>query len=213
MRQQYHSLLMVRTSAKSRKRCFYLLVSGMAVLAMSGDSHSYHVIKYRILYSIGLRDQTTGEVASIPLVTGTSYTASVVQGHSYTWDVASCTTSGGGDNTSNCPNRASNRTFTVTSATPSINSISPDPATGSNSRQKITINGANFVNKPALILTWTVPPLPPSGGYIVPSTQVTFVSSTQVQMSITTTTLPDTWTVKATNPDGKISNNASFTVR
>ena len=35
--------------------------------------------------------------------------------------------------------------------------------------QTITINGANFVSKPTLTLTWTVAPLPPAGGYVVPA--------------------------------------------
>ncbi len=96
---------------------------------------------------------------------------------------------------------------------PSISSVSPNPVTGSASRQTITINGATFVSKPTVTLTWTVPPLPPAGGYVVPGAQVTFVSSTQVQMSITTTTAPDTWTVKVTNPDGRSSNTVNFTVQ
>ena len=62
-------------------------------------------------------------------------------------------------------------------------------------------------NKPTLTLSWTG-----RAGYTVPSEQVTFVSSTQVQMSITTTTAPDNWTVKVTNPDGKVSNTAGFAV-
>ena len=100
-------------------------------------------------------------------------------------------------------------TFTVVAPTPapSITSVSPNPVTGSNSRQTITINGANFVNKPTLTLTWTGQP-----GYTVPDAQVTFVSGSQVQMSITTTTAPDTWTVKVTNPDGQASSPATFTV-
>src|SRR6185436_1080669 len=53
-------------------------------------------------YSVGLRDLTTNQLFSISLVTGTSTTQSVIAGRSYRWDVASCTSSGGGDNTTNC---------------------------------------------------------------------------------------------------------------
>jgi surface antigen len=95
---------------------------------------------------------------------------------------------------------------------PSISSVSPNPVTGSNSHQTITIYGANFVNSPTLTLTWTVPPVPPSGGYIVPSGEVTFVSSTELQMSIDTTTAADNWTVKVQNPDGQMSSTLNFTV-
>jgi hypothetical protein len=100
--------------------------------------------------------------------------------------------------------------FTVvapTAAAPSISSVSPNPVTGSNSQQTITVNGANFVNKPALTLTWTG-----QAGYTVPTGQVTYVSSTQVQMAINTTTSPDNWTVKVTNPDGQSSSASGFTV-
>ena len=90
---------------------------------------------------------------------------------------------------------------------PSITSITPNPVTGSNTRQTITISGNNFVNKPALTLTWTG-----QAGYIVPDAQVTYLSANQIQMSITTTTSPDNWTVKVTNPDGQSSGVAPFTV-
>jgi GH25 family lysozyme M1 (1,4-beta-N-acetylmuramidase) len=90
---------------------------------------------------------------------------------------------------------------------PLITSVSPNPVTGSASRQTITINGANFVNTPSLTLTWTGQP-----GYTLPDAQVTFVSSAQLQMSITTTTTPDTWTVKVTNPDGQSSGQFNFSV-
>ncbi len=92
-------------------------------------------------------------------------------------------------------------------AAPSISSVAPNPVTGSASQQIITINGANFVNKPALTLTWTGQP-----GYTVPASQVTFVNGTQLQMAITTTTAPDNWTVRVTNPNGQSSGQSGFTV-
>ncbi len=103
-------------------------------------------------------------------------------------------------------------TVNAVAAAPSISIVRPNPVVGSNSRQTITINGANFVNKPGVTLTWTAPPLPPTGGYTVPDAQVNFVSSTELQISITTTATADTWTVKVTNPDGQHSNVASFQV-
>ena len=93
-------------------------------------------------------------------------------------------------------------------AAPTISSVSPNPVTGSASAQTVTINGTGFVNKPTLTLTWTG-----QSGYTVPTAQVTYVSNTQVQMLITTTTTADNWSVKATNPDGKVSNVVGFTVK
>ena len=90
---------------------------------------------------------------------------------------------------------------------PSITSISPNPVTGSNTRQTITIYGNNFISKPTLTLTWTG-----QVGYPVPAAQVIFISANQIQMSITTTTSPDNWTVKVTNPDGQFSSTTPFTV-
>jgi hypothetical protein len=63
-------------------------------------------------------------------------------------------------------------------------------------------------NKPTVTLTWTG-----RAGYTVRAAQVTFLSSTQLQMSITTTTTADNWTVKVTNPDWKVSNTVGFQVR
>ena len=102
--------------------------------------------------------------------------------------------------------------FQTQAAPPSITSVYPNPVTGSDSRQTVTVYGNNFVNAPTLTLTWTVPPLPPAGGYVVPSADVTFVSTTELQMSIDTTTAADNWTVQATNPDGQSSAAFGFVV-
>jgi chitinase len=90
---------------------------------------------------------------------------------------------------------------------PTITSVNPSPVVGANSAQTITINGANFVNKPALTLTW-----PGQTGYLLPPAYVTYVNNNQLQMSIVTGTDPSTWTVKATNPDNQPSNVKSFQV-
>src|SRR5206468_392147 len=53
--------------------------------------------------------------------------------------------------------QSSSRNITVASGTvsPTISSVSPNPATGSTSPQTITINGTNFVNKPTVSVTWS----------------------------------------------------------
>src|SRR5262249_6229783 len=55
----------------------------------------------------------------------------------------------GGD--SNYSNEVSVTPF----AAPQISGVSPSPVIGSASQQTVLINGSNFVNKPAVTLTWT----------------------------------------------------------
>ena len=95
----------------------------------------------------------------------------------------------------------------VAAAAPSISSVTPNPITADpgNAYQTLTINGANFVNKPTIILTWTG-----QSGYTVAALRVTFVSSTQLTISITLGATADNWTVKAVNPDGQTSNTVGF---
>jgi hypothetical protein len=91
---------------------------------------------------------------------------------------------------------------------PSISSVSPNPVTGVAlpGRVSITLNGSNFVSKPAISLTWT------GGSANLSSPSVTFVSSKRVDIAVVTNVTADKWTVKATNPDGQQSNSASFQV-
>ncbi len=99
--------------------------------------------------------------------------------------------------------------FTVTpvGSGPRIDSVIPDPVIGANSARTLTINGANFANKPTLTLTW-----PGQPGYRLPASSVSFLSSTQLQMSIVAGTAPGGWTVKASNPDNQPSNACGFQV-
>jgi GH25 family lysozyme M1 (1,4-beta-N-acetylmuramidase) len=354
---------------------------------------SWNAVSGAGAYSVGLRDLTTNALFNISLITGTSTTQSVIQGRSYRWDVASCTSSGGGDNTTNCPNRSGNRTFSVQATTtdipvadgfdypigakirythandgdgwyvadefnefnsgngkyhlgedwnaesggntdygspvyaiangtiifagpatvsgwgnvliirhklsngtlveslyghvasftrtsgnvtrgeqvatigdggglypahlhleirfsncpcwgsegtgysvtpnpvgwtapsdfidthrpagvapaPAISNVTPNQVTGVPlpGRVNLTLTGSNFINGLSIFLTWTA-----GGGGSAPlsSTHVTFVSSTQVNITVGTSVDPDTWTVKVTNPDGQPSNVASFRV-
>ena len=84
------------------------------------------------------------------------------------------------------------------------NPITADPANG---YQTLTINGANFVNKPTLVLTWTG-----QSGYTLPASQVTYVSSSQLTMSIKLGAAADNWTVRAVNPDSQPSSAVGFQV-
>jgi len=102
------------------------------------------------------------------------------------------------------------RSFTTSiTPAPSISSVSPNPITAdaANGYQILTINGSNFSNKPAITLTWTG-----QSGYALPASQLTYVNSSQLTMSIRLGASADNWSVKATNPDGKASNVMSFQV-
>lgn len=102
------------------------------------------------------------------------------------------------------------RTFTVvdSGSAPSISSVTPNPiaADPADGNQILTINGANFVNKPTVAVTWT------GGGSTLSSAQVTYVSSTQLTMSIKLGAVADNWTVNVKNPDGQKSNTFGFQV-
>src|SRR5437763_10139055 len=82
------------------------------------------------------------------------------------------------------------KSFTVTASNPapsisSVNGGNPVVADPGNAVQTISISGANFVNKPTVFVTWT------GGSKTLSSTQVTFTSSTQLQMSIQLGTVAD----------------------
>ena len=69
------------------------------------------------------------------------------------------------------PSPASGLTRKEAAAAPSIRSVSPNPLTGSNSSQTVTINGTNSVNKPTVLVTWTRGPttLAAAGAFAAPS--------------------------------------------
>jgi surface antigen len=100
--------------------------------------------------------------------------------------------------------------FTISpNSPPAISGIFPQPlvADASDAYQTVTINGANFVTKPTLTLTWTG-----QSGYTVPDSRVTFVTASQITMSIRLGASADDWTVKVTNPDGQSSSAFQFHV-
>jgi pseudomonalisin len=93
---------------------------------------------------------------------------------------------------------------------PVIASVTPNPLTGSNAGQVITINGSGFQSGAALKVVVGY-----AGGTPVTlqgSSQVAFVSSTQVLALITVGTTARTWTVQVVNPSGLASNVANLQV-
>jgi hypothetical protein len=81
--------------------------------------------------------------------------------------------------------------------------------TGSTSAQTLTINGSGFQSGTGLELLF----IPASGSTItVPSTAISFVSSSELQVSIIVGTVAESWSVKVVNPSGLTSNAVSFVV-
>jgi hypothetical protein len=91
-------------------------------------------------------------------------------------------------------------------ATPEIRSVSPNPVVGSSSPQTIDIIGGNFVNRPSVFVSWS------GGARTLDVSQVEFVSSVLLRITITTQTQADQWTVRVTNPDGRSSLAYPFSV-
>ena len=89
---------------------------------------------------------------------------------------------------------------------PTISHVTPSPVIGSSNNQTVTINGTGFVNKPTVFVAWT------GGSRTLDSGQVTYISSTQLQMLITTGVVADSWTVRVTNPDAQSSGTVGFQV-
>ncbi len=144
------------------------------------------------IYSIILVVSTT--------VSGTSYSASLDAGKQYRWNVAACNSAG-------CSSYTTVLYFQTPGAlAPTISNVSPNPVTGSTSSQWVTLSGSNFQSGLSVYVTWT------GGSKTLSSSQVVVDSSSQVRIYINTWTDPDTWTVQVTNPDGQVSNTASFSV-
>ncbi len=97
-------------------------------------------------------------------------------------------------------------TTSTPSSPPSITNVSPNPVTGSSSQQTITLTGNNFQSGLSVTVGWT------GGSKTLDSSQVTVDNANQVRIFITTTTVPDNWTVTVTNPDGQSSNIMNFSV-
>src|SRR5207244_2128688 len=97
----------------------------------------------------------------------------------------------------------------VAAPAPTLSTVTPNPITAdpANGYQTLTLSGSNFVNKPTLILTWTGQP-----GYTLPASQVAFLSSTQLTMSIHLGATADNCTVLPVALPGQASSAVPFQV-
>jgi hypothetical protein len=97
--------------------------------------------------------------------------------------------------------------LTVTApAPPVIASLSPNPMTGSNNSQTLTIKGSGFVAGLAVTLTTGASTVTYQGSFIAS------VAATQVQVQVNVGAAARTWTVQVVNPGGAASNTATLTV-
>lgn len=95
-------------------------------------------------------------------------------------------------------------TLTVTApvGTPVITTLSPNPMTGSNSPQTLTINGSGFQSSLILMI----------GGTLITSNQLAMLTPTQLQVSIITGLTAYTYKVQVVNSNGGASNTVNFQV-
>jgi hypothetical protein len=95
-------------------------------------------------------------------------------------------------------------TLTVTApvAAPAITTLSPNPMTGSNSPQTLTINGSGFQAGLKLLI----------GGTSIPANALAELTATQLQVSVITSTAAYTYPVQVVNSNGGASNIVNFQV-
>jgi len=97
-----------------------------------------------------------------------------------------------------------NLTVTAAGQAPAIATLSPNPMTGSTVAQTLTVNGSGFAAGSALKVT--------VGGTTYQGSQVIFVSSTQLTVSVTVGSSAQGLPVQVTDPSGLASNSMTLTV-
>jgi hypothetical protein len=90
---------------------------------------------------------------------------------------------------------------------PVIDSVSPNPVTGSDNPQLFTIHGNNFASGANVTLRDL------STGQIFPNRPASSFSSTQIVLNPIFTTAAHTWSVEVINPDGQSSGQYQFQVQ
>ena len=137
---------------------------------------------------------------TVTSLTATQIQASITTGATArTWSISVTNTTG----------PASNTTSLSVVAPPAIVNVTPNPMTGANANQIITINGSGFISGTALKVVVSYPGGPAttvSGG------QIAFVAGTQVLALVNVGTTARTWTVQVVNPNGMASNIVSLQV-
>jgi hypothetical protein len=99
---------------------------------------------------------------------------------------------------------SANLTVAAPSASPAIATLSPNPMTGSNAAQTLTITGSGFAAGSGLQVT--------VGGTVYQGSQLSLVSSTQLTVSVTAGISAQGLPVQVTDPNGLASNAMTLTV-
>jgi pseudomonalisin len=99
-------------------------------------------------------------------------------------------------------------TVTPPPATPVISSLNPNPMTTSTTAQTLTINGSGFVSGTGLQVQFTAN----GSTTTLSNTQITFVSASQLQVSIIPGAVAKTYAVKVVNPSGTASGAVNLVV-
>ena len=139
---------------------------------------------------------TVYQGSQILWVTATQMAVNVVVGTSAQTLPVQVTIPGG--KTSN----SMNLTVTAPVAAPVIASLNPNPMTGSNSPQTLTINGSGFQSGLKLSI----------GGSLITASQLASLTSTQIQVSLLTGLTAHIYTVQVVNANGSVSNIVNFQV-
>jgi len=90
----------------------------------------------------------------------------------------------------------------VAAPPPAIASLSPNPMTGSNSGQILTINGTGFQSGLKLQI----------GSTTIQGSQLSSFSATQLKVNLVVGTTTHTYPLYVTNPNGQVSNTVNFQV-
>ena len=106
------------------------------------------------------------------------------------------------------PNNAASNSATLTvnapAAVPAISSLNPNPMTGANANQALTITGSGFVSGDTVQATY-------AGGPVT-TLSPSSLSATQIQVSLNVGTAARAWTITVVNANNVPSNGASLTV-
>jgi len=97
---------------------------------------------------------------------------------------------------------SANLQVTAPPVPPAINSLAPNPMTGSSSAQILTVNGTGFQSGLKLQI----------GSTTILSTQLTSLAPTQIQVNLIVGLTTHTYPVQVINPNGQASNTVNFQV-
>jgi hypothetical protein len=140
---------------------------------------------------------TTILASQLSTLTATELQVNVITGlTAHTYAVQVVNSNGGTSNSVN---------FQVTAPpVPAITSLGPNPLTGSTLTQTLTVTGTNFQSGAGLKVT--------VGSASYSGSSVTFVSTTQLKVTVAVAAGAKSLGVQVTNPSGEISNTATLTV-